>query len=349
MNAFIALTPYHLLLTLLAKQRKESDLIILIDETGNLRSYANLGEILGLNFAYLPCWPASGIRKHLRRQLRFPSPFRQKLQAISLEAGPSGQGATYVFNDSPPPVQYLARLIGKDVVYIEDGAAPYNNHYIKTSMLKRMLYAIVYGSWYEPPNVLGTTSLVKRSVFTFPDRVRIENTRTPRTTYEIRQDYAHIVSRLTAAINGAFTDSAHRPKSAIMLLLPRNNLQPREDEYSKYLQFAHAAAKAARVYVKPHPLDGNTVAGIFGDREIFVAPADIASEAFLFQHADITSVYGPPNTSMISTRFFFPHIQATCLTENGQCASRFDEFLKSIGVKFERFDDIIEEGTPKCI
>lgn len=326
MNLFIALTPYHLILSRILSSYRDCDHVLLVDETGRLESLRDRfeqGFHSGL-FYFHPEYDGK-LRKiaSLTKRLNLHSEIRSRMPAIFSNRYDS----VFVFNDSPYEVQYIiSSLLGRpQVTYIEDGSAPYNGHKLKRSWFSRILARILLGDYADPCTILGTSKYVDHSLLTFPDLARKENLRGKVSKIKFAADHLNLLRGwATSIFDGApFVRSLD---SGTLLLPPR--LDKVEGGQRSLQALLRLATKSGKVYLKRHPLDQTNWS--VGENLIEI-PSEIPAE-LLLSFFNINRVIGDSSTSLMSIKRLYPAVDVVALTSGNDLFARV---LMRLGVKLE--------------
>lgn len=338
MNVYIAFTPYHLMLTLMMNCRDSSDAVLLIDESGNLSAYKETFPKYAENFFYFNCFFNKSWRKAFCFNWVFSSGFKSYLNKVLDFIKTSGVGEIFVFNDNSPISQFIVRSLGGKATYIEDGAAPYNDHYIENSIKKKILYRLIFGPFYEFTNVLGTSKYIDKTILTFPDKVRWENSRENISQYNFRKDRLPFVKRafFLDKRDANFFDNEDFG-IYILILLPRNYhlTCSLHDSYKKIIDDSLSTGR--KVVVKKHPLDFLATTENLFTEGVFICPPFIPSEAIFITSCKLELIYGPSNTSMLSARFFSPHVKVRFISNKELFdLSNFEKLLIDLGAECEK-------------
>jgi len=173
MNIYIALTPYHLILSLASSSLRRGDAIIFIDQFAQLKKYSRLEkleEALGVLVIYVP-----GIGKSIWARCLALNPVFSKFwfsmrRSIAKLCDREAVKTIYVFNDSCPEAQFVLRAIkANTVVYIEDGSAAYNNHCLKVRSWHKVSDRLLYGMGFKRVDRIGGSDYVDSALYTYPE------------------------------------------------------------------------------------------------------------------------------------------------------------------------------------
>ncbi|CAN7570546.1 hypothetical protein LJR296_003986 [Cupriavidus necator] len=331
MNIFIALTPYHLILTLTYVGRGEGDIVVLIDQTGRLTPYKDILPKLFARAIYIDA-TYRGVWDKLLALNKLSSRFhRCSIAAVGALIREAAVGQIYIFNDSAVEVQFLLSGLGELATYIEDGSAPYNEHWIDASILKRIAYPILLGGYYDCNSVLGTSRYVNRGLYLFPSLVRPENRATPCEQFHLSAEYGSRLNffvSLFPGIGELQKTLADRPTT--LLLLPSAITPGLKKELNNLLADEHARGHV--VLVKRHPLQKNEFKFETGC-EVVEAPSYVPAELLPVAVVNLMSVYGSESTSLLAYKYLFNALPVFSLAdETGRTESRFSQVLKTIGV-----------------
>lgn len=334
-NLFIAMTPYHLFLSIAMRTMNCNDTVLLIDEHGELSHYRSVIPKLIRNFAYLQLESTGIVSSIINFNRLIPSKKKKEVEKAAKEL--SLINNVYVFNDNNLMVQYFLSQIHKNhVIYIEDGAAPYNDHTIKNSCLKKLIYRLCFGSFYEFSTVLGTCSFIEESLFLHPELVRKENKTLPHSLYEFSPDAKALLKRLFLLHPETEKVKAEQIREYISLfLLPRIDILKENSDILTLIRskILEETSTGKKVFIKAHPLDQGVIHAT-DMKNLTQIPKSLPAEALPTFFTNITSLYSPPSTSLLSFRRLFPGIKTYCIANKNEEASTLCINLKNIGVEF---------------
>lgn len=329
MNIYIVLTPYHLFLSLIHAERKEDDLVVLIDDNGQLGKYEIVGSKLFCFFIYIN--RSSVMNKYLSRQLLFNAGNKISLDDIVLIARNRECDKVFAFNDANAAAQYLLRKIklftSCKVCYIEDGAAPYNNHNIKWSFMHKVKCWIAYGLRYEFVSVLGTSKLIDGSLFLYPELVRIENKIKPFSEFNIDINCNYKINELADLLD-LVEYFQFKKTVSVLFLLPRefNNNHKLSGLICDYIIKLNSFG--VEVFVKHHPLD----------KYFFDFPIDckvissfVPAEIIPSKYSNLKVVFGFDTTSLMAVKKIYPDI-ISCNIKLDNNKNSYHDVMVSSGV-----------------
>ncbi len=294
------MTPYHVFLSLSFLHYNEEDLILLLDENDLLSSYVQCVKIK--NFSYVNFPSKFGLKSKIKSFLTLKERIRQLCTYLDLNK----VNNVYVFNDNSPYSQKTIKSLKcKNVFYIEDGSAPYNDHFIKNGGIKRIEYSIFFGFSYDFTNVLGTSKFIKNSFFTYPELVREENKKNSNNKYLTSSNWRNKVEQSHCNLDGYFPYDKKKHR-IILVLLPLLC-----DEKTKTYFYNLVIEKLNvydGVYVKYHPLSKNEYNLFDSIPGVVILPSFISSELVMTCNGNISEIYTNLNTSSISSTFFFNNV-----------------------------------------
>jgi hypothetical protein len=334
-SVFIALTPFHLLLSLVSAERSSSDAIILLDEEGTLGRYEHpMRELCG-DFQYISYPRQAKLRKIAALRFGRATGLGRTLREYTSRLNMSGVRRAFVFNDNAPVSQFLIDgLQCEDVLYVEDGSAPYNDHEISNPLKKRVLYRLAYGRFYRCASVLGTSTYITGARYTFPNLIRSENRNVPAKQFSPVTNYAELMKRFIDVFPEGRQVTAELRETAVVLVLPGRGFagDPRlVAQLSGVLRRCREAG--CKAVLKTHPLDPPLVSNRLELADFIVLPSHLPAEALPAALPGLKVVYGPPNTTLLACRFFFPSVATRCLTVEGERSSRLLRVLSAVGTQ----------------
>ena len=119
-------------------------------------------------------------------------------------------------------------------------------------------------------------------------------------------------------------------QEASLVLLPRSGSSKTvvSTTFKQIIDFERTKGRV--VYLKSHPLDSPLDYRTHFNPELVVLPSFLPSEVIPAAIPKITSIYGPPNTSLLAAKFFFPDLNVYLIEEK---TTEFSMKLRQIGVK----------------
>lgn len=340
MATFLALTPYHILLSIISAKQKPQDSLIIIDESGNLSNYQPIGEKFFHKSRYIK-FTEKGIQRIIKYN-RITNPERIRKILLEIKSIQKEKDEPiYVFNDSCPLVQVFIQNSISKIVYIEDGSAPYNDHQINNTKIKILLHKIAYGWNYESPSILGTSSKVAESVLTFPGLARAENRIKPIHQFICKENKYKLMKDVFNLLNNASPKTLSAPSSsegASLILLPKFSTSSRE-LLDELIFIANRNLDTGRaIYLKGHPLTAKPVPSeekMFPIGCTWLAP-EIPSEILPAALPEIDSIIGPPSTSLLAAKFLYPNLSVYAKTLKPKTTiqpGEFEENLHTAGIR----------------
>lgn len=319
------------------KLRGPEDWVVFVDQGGGFGAHEKIMRRFFGNFVYKNC---SG--SFLRRSASLSWPVRclggdcwKKFLTSNLK----DINRVFVFNDNPAEVQcLLAQLKPIQTTYVEDGSAPYNEHYIANGWMKRLRYRLILGGGYEFSEVLGTTSYITDSLFSYPSMVRQENSRRPCAKLELRSNYRKLLSALFELTQESLSGLQNLPSSSVDLYIlpPIRSFEENEQLLLVYKEKIRAAITAGvDVMVKYHPLDTGQEPLQQMGLEVLTAPQHISAEVLVAGLPNVRRVYGGLTTSMLAVRTLFPDVGLTAVISSAQARSPYASVLLSFGVDIQ--------------
>lgn len=331
MNLYIALTPFHLLLTLIHDDRNKDDTIVLIDDNSTLSAYESIDTFE--DYHYINQSPTKN--RAINRQLIIRTGNKKKLDNISKKHKYKN---IYIFNDANPAAQYLAKkaktISAPDVFYIEDGAAPYNNHKLTHSLINKIKRKTFYGIRHELISIIGTSTVVDASIYLYPDLARKENKIKPFSEFKITIDKD---DKLDKFLNAITTEKNHKKEIAkILFLLPKINKDTKF--ISEKIENAALIINELALFpkIKRHPLDSVDTEVC---NDLFNLPAHIPAELIPIIHKEIRVIFGVETTSLLSIRKLYPKLEIYNISEKPEITT-FGKKLESVGIKTINYEEI---------
>lgn len=230
----------------------------------------------------------------------------------------------YVFNDSTPTSQYIARAVMKNhsdsrVLYVEDGTAAYVDYLGRREpgAIIRLLRRQLYGRWFEHIRVLGTSASVTGAVLAFPELARPElRLRSPRhlpTSAFRSQSFHEFANHIIQELEPNRILS--RPESDIVLcLFPHSTQLHGEQEWVRLLADPSSVgfSDEARFLFKFHPRETeygqfDRIVRSVGDRS--VVPAEIGAEFLLASVDRIVGLVSAGSTPALSAIWLRPDVR----------------------------------------
>lgn len=325
-------------MTLVHSERAANDVVIMIDFNGRLQNYQTVGQNLFSSFHYINM--SAGSNKIIARQLRLPTTNKRKLDAI-ISQTPSGLISNiYVFNDAIPAGQYFIRKTKGKAVYVEDGSAPYNDHFFTWSRANRFKYWVAYGSKYHFVNVLGTSPLISESLFLNPTLVRKENTKNPFREFLVNPNFTSIIRDLAHELSSINDPLTKDVKRAALILLP--SLMAMPPAYTKKIWFIieNLIENGWGIYLKQHPLDGTILEDIKPNMSCTVLSNTMPAEMLPVVFQRIEVVIGRETTSLLSIKHLFPNLQVINLIDDNAEPSQYQIAMTRAGVTMKNIGDL---------
>jgi hypothetical protein len=297
-------------MTLLHRERKHGDKIIVIDQTGSFSH--NYRCFFGSNYSDLR-WELFDESKMSPMQklmtfsqfgsAKFYKPFDFLIRNNTCE----NYREIFVFNDTPLSIQSFISNMGiKEITYIEDGTAPYNSHYIYNSMYQKIIKKFFFGQYYDWKPILGTSKYIKSGLFTHKSFIRKENMIYPAKDFKCRLDYLLVINNF-ATILGLMKNVEEKLKS-IVFFMPK--IANEEDQLFIQLKktMLYFAKKNWSVFVKYHPL--NNGVNLIDTQEIDVQEIDssVPAEIVPTMLHNIEIIVGMETTCLASIVFLYPSI-----------------------------------------
>lgn len=317
-NLFICLTPLHVFTAITSTLFSTTDRILLIDQNGTLKNFyelLNQSRIVD-NLTYFDS--RTGATRNI---ISYAFESFKKSPISLLAQSITSIAKAYIFNDLAPETQYILKnTCHRDCIYIEDGSAPYNNHYIKRSWLKRKILQLAF-KHYEPIHVLGTSKYVAFGYYSFPELIRNENRIKPQRKLNTRNDTAEIVTKILRSIK---KNNGDEIEVLIFTPMTTENIDFMEKiiSHCRLLDY-----KTHTVLIKNHPLAKHKPP----IKNFIEAPNHIPGELIPHIYPSIKIVLGSNTSALQNIRRLFPNILALNFTKtpNGS----YESFLEKIGVK----------------
>lgn len=339
MNVFLAFTPYHLLMSCLSVSRKTDDAIVLIDQFGTLQRYADtqtIQNVLGVSYYYLPSVRGKysdrifSLHSFLGRYAHTSN--KEVLKILAREAIEK----IFVFNDSSFEAQFFLRSLKCDnVVYVEDGTAPYNSHQLDNSRLSKIRDFFLYGPGYQRLRRLGESSYVNSGLFSFPEHIASGSAQYDVAAIGLAVEWRRALQKFSSYFQHEIPPlSGGARQSAALVLLPSlSSLSVSSAAREMFSQEIERLLNSdCAVVLKFHPLDSDFNSGLFDGRCVY-SPQHVPAEVLMNAYPNLNVVVGDYTTGLLSCRFLFPEKSAVSLDWNkGGHDTKLLEFFRKIGV-----------------
>lgn len=320
-NLFICLTPLHVVVSFLFSERSPHDVILLVDQKGGLGDFYALVKDAGLfgNFHYLNS--KENFLTDLASYLGLGCFARQGVGFFARNIVRGGVDRVFVFNDLAPEAQYLMNsVIHKKCIYIEDGSAPYNGHYISRKWGKQLFLKLFF-KFYDQINVLGTSRYVASGFYSSPFLVRYENRVKPvdKLSFldERMSDLVLFFSRQRKCVEEDLS---------VLIFIPPDGDPVAFIEKVKDIVRRKGGGNDG-LLLKKHPLDQRVInyeGGFFV--EDFV-PGDFIPCIY----PKISYVFGVRTTALQNIKNMFPDIFVYNVVNGEECS--YDSVLRALGVE----------------
>ncbi|MBK1885432.1 hypothetical protein [Marinobacter sp. DY40_1A1] len=318
-KVFICLTPLHVLWSISAHDLHADDFIIVVDHSGSINKFSSLVE------ANLLCkvfyYDASNKVFVLRDVVNSYFNLRSPLLSIINQCSIGSEFVLYLYNDRPFEVQFLAQhLQYAECAYVEDGSAPYNDHWLKFGASHRLLSLIF--DFYDPINVLGTSKYIEKSFFSYPSLVRNENKKYPRVN--IKMD----IARLRFFRQYLPAVSVDNNECIVFILMSEDKDKEYYISLLKDLIIAGILEMADYVSVfKMHPLSRQVRDK---DKQVDNIPKYFPAEIFPMVNPSVTCVIGNGSTALQNIKILFPSVLVINAISGKK--SIYDDALERMGV-----------------
>jgi hypothetical protein len=301
------------------KQRKKNDFILLIDQNKVLKKLSEyiIENKLFKNFDY---YDSSKKKINMCTYLRIPFFNKYGLNKLLTNKFLSDIKNIYVFNDLAPETQYiLNNICHKKCIYIEDGSAPYNNHYITHSFIKKNSLKFFF-KFYECINVIGTSKHIDFGIYSRPSHIRNENKKKP--TIQLKFDKTK-QNYLTKNLYKNFYSCS---KKVEVLIFAPQEIDTEQYIYKiKNLSFKYKIC-FDNIYIKQHPLSTKKI-----QTKNRLLHGYIPGEFYPFIYNEIKYVFGTRTTALQNLKIFFPHIKLFNVIIDKK--NTYDIFLQEIGIE----------------
>lgn len=331
-NIYFCLTPYHLLTTILHVERSANDIVVLLDQKGELKLLFDKVRKLGFfgRFYYIDsssqlinavCYLTNGrVGKYVN------------LSRVLLSLDQEVYRNFYFYNDLSPEVQFfLKKLNYENGVYIEDGSAPYNTHFVKRWKVKSAVLTILFRHFYEQIEVLGTSRHVSYGLYSWPKCVREENMRNPCRILKYCDDFVARIEKLSATYRDEFVHNVIDEEKYIAYL-PWGSLKDEVGfihEIREYLK--KNSLPDLIVVAKRHPLSqAEDLAGDSVPENVYFCKKEMPGELVPSVFKNIKLVFGRGSTSLMTVRKLHDDLPVISLLNEDK--DRYDFFLEDLGV-----------------
>lgn len=335
-STYIVATPCHLIFTLLHQKLKQGDIIVLINKNGVFDIFHDYVSLFSNKYDI--CYIEERNEMSLRDSISltwFGRRFFKNNVDIKLEENSflnKRMDSVYVFNDSPLFTQYIIRQLSyKELVYIEDGSAPYNEHKLNRSFSRVILKRLFFGFDYDFLKVIGTSRYINRSLFSFPNFVRDENKNKPVEKLKFSNSNKDVCSSVSNDMIN-LTSSIDEPITVILCPL-METVDNNEELLSITVGLVEKEVLRSSVWIKFHPREPSVVRERFNDiPNIVLLPQGIPAEMILLSNYKINKLIGF-NTSALYTVYALG-LNEVIAVENYHFAAndKYIDFLDSLGV-----------------
>lgn len=330
-------TPYHTLLSIcLAKHHNtEEDHFVLAPSfpqpdalISAIRSWDDspFSKVHPLN----PTYGKSKARIWLARS-------RDSLQTRRLAADIK-PNRVYVAKDTGAAEQSLLYHAPNDATctYIEDGTAIYSaNQFPSKPMWKRFGGKVLYGYWWTPTQVFGTSPWIDRLALTFPGQVRPELAGKP--ADQIPSNPLRTISTewLDPYFAAVGVDPTTLSNLDTIVLATHSDVVDYRQNYRETLRNEIVTSDGS-VAVKYHPREPtDDYLGVTNINHATILPQSVAAE-FIYLLADqIETVIGTLSTALLSARWLDDDLEVISLADViGIGDDRLKTVFRSVGVDF---------------
>lgn len=309
---FVVHTPYHILLScgigsLEANEKKY--LIIIAEDIDQISKYkliiSSWDKELFSEIYILNSISNMHLVNKLKINLLINLPLNKlKMRFIFKKNAISKELKTYIFADTNVNAQYFAKICSENngtVVYVEDGSAVYNTHRAKPI---KLMCKIVYGFWYTPLEIHGTSKYVNMLMVAYPEFLRPElkrlnNIQIPDKVYDFL-NYS-----LSPYLNEIF--EINTGNLDYIIILPHFLFIKGKDEIgiiNLYRIIIENLIVDHKVGLKYHPREKTNYLNIKPDLNLFLIPKSVPSEIIWMSSKknQLKAVIGDISTALITSK-----------------------------------------------
>lgn len=223
----------------------------------------------------------------------------------------------YVTNDPSPVEQALLEYSPESAtrVYVEDGTAAYTSRKIPTKPTwKQIAGKLIYGSWWQPINVYGTSHWIDKIAVTHPEHVRSELREYPKR--RITPDY--LINMDSNWIKKYFSrlhyDTTELNNIKTIVVPPVSTIKsPKEAK-----EFRHQLSEEtdlSRAAVKYHPRETKDDYLDIRDKGV-ILPQSLPVELLYIAMEEVTTVIGSISTSLLSAKWMDDNLRVISLAKS---------------------------------
>ncbi len=205
----------------------------------------------------------------------------------------SADSCVFLFNDRRPEGQAIAHIISKKnglVIYIEDGLEVYNDHKAKkTNTISKFFFKIIYGGWYNPVQILGTSKFIREMMVFRPEFIRpeLKNNDIIRIPDDV---FNNIDENFTSLISKGYVNNLDDLIFDCFLIIDHSDsfkyqsLENVKELYSQLIYFLHKTFK--NIGAKYHPREQkNDFLNLGSNEKINLLPNSLSMEILLILFA----------------------------------------------------------------
>lgn len=242
MNIYICRTPYHIIISCLhiTNTRHKNNFLIVIKDF----DFKMIENLININNCFKRVMILDGLntKNKIIRKIKT----LKNLFTIKQNIKSSQKNNYYIFNDIKLEEKFIISITkeNNNLYYIEDGSAPYNNHYLQLSMFDRSLLSLLCIK-HENTHILGSNSAFSKLYVLYPAYIRKELKNKKILT--IQTCSMNILINIILRKKECFYDI--KSGDALIIL---DKEQSEKDFIEKYSNFYN---KYQTVWIKYHPLN----------------------------------------------------------------------------------------------
>jgi len=323
-NIYLVQTPYHLLLSILLADPRESSIFVFVsaDEERWLQYLPALREMYGPGcYRTVPQWSR---RSLARLSVGWIGAGTLAYRNIAREFRDS-RPQVFVFNDSDVETQMLMSwLRPRRIIHLEDGSFSYVNFRLARSRFAELWKTVISFGRYESRDVIGATRGIRWRMALFPDRVRAQLQ--PSAKLEITTDGLTRLKRLAGLLIVGF------PQGRLAIFtVPLERLDREEMDW--YVAMMKRFKRSGfKICLKAHPRQIGDLKG-FCSVDFVLSPF-VPLELFALHSEQVKAVVGVANTSSIVLRALSSSVSVVALLKGPWAGDSYAvETLRLSGVE----------------
>jgi hypothetical protein len=352
-NAFIAYTPFHVLLAIcVAFDHPECENHLLIVENfGEFEKlYLSLQEWNEKPFASISKFPGEySLRQESYFEKRWNKYYkvRKSCKEILHFMKKNNISSLYLGNEERPQslcvLNYIEKIgVGEIAVfYIEDGAVTYNSSLEKKDLHYILIGKIFFGLWWRNIPVMGVSSIFKGIHVLYPEIVRPEL----QNKLKFKLNLNNILKLKENNLLNDYLDKYNISNEEIskieaVILLPHSSVLGANRDYKVMISeiITFLVDSNRHIAIKYHPRDGNEdYLKLKSIINIRVLPSSIPVEFIFLAENKINWVVSDSSTTLLTAACILKKCKSISLGELTERKDvRFNNSLKSVGVSLPK-------------